>query len=319
MMRLRTECTPEPLPAPIQWNEPLFFAGSCFADHMFRKHTECLFDAFAHPTGIVFHPDPLLRGLADAMAANPAPEALICDQGLWHSLNHHGAFSAPTQKEAEEKILRQRQRAEDFLRQAQVLIITWGTAWGYRHASTNTIVANCHKIPQHQFSKECSTPQQLVEMYSPVLMQWLGQNPLRRVIITVSPVRYLKDGFEGNALSKATLLLAAHDLAKSLERVHYFPAYEIFNDDLRDYRFVKEDMVHPTEQAIAYIWEKWKYAALDSATQKGLEKLLPLQKRALHRPIHTEVQEDFQEQMLALRNAVCLNAYGQLPAQTTVN
>jgi hypothetical protein len=317
MMRWRTECTPSPFHTPLKWNESLFFAGSCFADHMFQKHTECLFDCFAHPTGIVFHPLPLLRALETGMQS-PLPDfTLVEDQGLWHSLDHHGSFSHFDKSIVQQNISERWTKANAFLSRAQVLVLTWGTAWGYRHFESNTIVANCHKIPQRCFTKECSTSEEIVTAYAPLLSEWLAAAPARRVVITVSPVRYLKDGFEGNAYSKAMLLLAARQLAASLPGVLYFPSYEIFIDDLRDYRFVNEDLVHPNKQAVSYIWEKWKKTAFDVATQKGIEMIAPLQKRAGHRPIHAQQSGDFIHEMRSVQNAVCLEHYGQLPAHTT--
>lgn len=291
-MKWRTEYQAQPSKQSFEPNYRFLFAGSCFADHMARKHLRYRMETFAHPNGIVFHPIALMHGLLDALQ-HKAAQGLdwVHHDGLWHSMDHHGTFSHG-QKEVAVALTKERSlQASEALHKANVLCITWGTAFGFVYNKTGRVVANCHKIPGQHFSKMLAEHSLIEEVYDSFFTELFEATEVKKVVLTVSPVRYLKDGFVGNQRSKANLILAANALADRWDQVEYFPAYECMIDDLRDYRFVEADLVHPSIAAVEYIWEKWLETYFRPEHRASFTAAESLLRQLEHKPLHKAVDE----------------------------
>ncbi|MBT8384514.1 MAG: GSCFA domain-containing protein, partial [Bacteroidia bacterium] len=210
---------------------------------------------------------------------------------LWLSFNHHSKFSSIKPEKILSKI---NQGIADFnlrMQSASHLIITLGTAWVYRFIEKDQIVANCHKIPQKKFTKELLSIDDISESLDAMITLIKSINKNISVILTLSPVRHLKDGFIENSLSKSHLLSAIHEVLDSKEKIHYFPSYEIMLDDLRDYRFYDEDMLHPNAMAINYIWDKFRNSWMSEKTIELSNKVENLQKSLAHKPFNPESEQ----------------------------
>lgn len=288
-MKFRTEIEiPRFAPkAQIGYSNRIVAIGSCFAEQMTAQMRRLKFACTTNPTGVVFNPASAAAALRSFAAAKPVQREELCKtDGIWHHFDFHGAFSAETCDEALARMNAARQAGVEALRTADRLIVTFGTAWVFEHSGL--IVANCHRHPATDFTRRRLSVAEIVAEYSEL---FAGPLAGREVILTVSPVRHLGDGLEGNAVSKATLRLAAAELAASHSNVHYFPAYEILTDDLRDYRFYADDLVHPAPQAVEYIWEKFSHTALTDEAQRIVPIATQIVAAAAHRPRHTQTEE----------------------------
>ena len=176
--------------------------------------------------------------------------------------------------------------AHEHFMKSKWLVVSLGTSWVFKHRMSGQIVSNCHKLPAHQFDREFLT----VERSSQYLSGIVEQHPEKQFIFTVSPLRHLKDGMHGSQLSKAALLLAVNEICRQFANAHYFPAYEIMMDELRDYRFYKEDMVHPTEQAVRYIWERFAEFAINASEKPAMNAAAELRQMLEHKPLFPETE-----------------------------
>jgi hypothetical protein len=262
--------------------------GSCFAEEMAAKFARYQFTTALNSHGILFHPLALCRAIDQLVQGDAMRESsVVFDQGKWHSFDFHGRFSADTKEYLIAKASNSLQEHSAFLSKASWLIITWGTAHGYVHESAEHVVSNCHKIPQQQFHKVLTKHQEIEQAYEQLFSNLKAKFPNLNVLLTVSPVKYLKDGFSGNQLSKAHLQIAAHHLSQRFDWVSYFPSFELVTDDLRDYRFYKSDLVHPNDLAIAYVWDKLATAALSDPALSAMKQMEPLLLQLEHRPRHS--------------------------------
>lgn len=261
-----------------------FLAGSCFSEHIFGRLAAAKFPVAANPTGILFNPASI-AGMIRRLAEGRPYEVgeLSCGGGLWFSYDHHGSFARASAKEALEAMNASLTAGAGALAAADYVVLTFGTAWVYRLADSGRIAANCHKQPSGCFRRERLSVAEIVREYGELLS---GPLAGKQVLLTVSPVRHVKDGLEGNSLSKAILRTAAASLAEGFRDVYYFPSFEIMNDDLRDYRFYEEDMVHPSAQAVDYIWGKFTEFAMDPDTRALLPRLGKLDAALHHRVLH---------------------------------
>lgn len=247
----------------ISHDDNVLLMGSCFAQEMGEKMNRYEFNCCTNPFGILFNPASLATALDRIISNTPyTADELAFDDRLYHSFDHHGSFSKPHEKEILEVINQSLSVAHEQLKLSRVFIITFGSAWIYRLISSGKIVANCHKFPQQSFTKELLTFSDIVLIWKKVLEKLKAFNPDLQIIFSVSPVRYLRDGFEGNQISKSHLVLAVQELCAEKD-VSYFPSYEIQMDDLRDYRFYKSDMLHPSPEAVQYIWELFSRTHID--------------------------------------------------------
>lgn len=279
-MKFRTEIEPAPRSVRIGYDNRILTLGSCFAAHIAGRLAAAKFHVIENPSGILFNP--LSIAAAIRSYALPAPvfrEELEFDGEMWYHFGFHGDFSAPTADEALRRMNAARQAGAAALRTADRVILTFGTAWVYEREGQ--IVANCHRRPAAEFTRRRLGVAEIVGSLAPLI-----EGPLagKQILLTVSPVRHLGDGLEGNAVSKAALRLAVEELKQSFRCVDYFPAYEILTDDLRDYRFYADDLVHPAPQAIAYVWEKFVQTALDDRARQLLPEVEAIVAAAAHRP-----------------------------------
>lgn len=274
----------------FSYSEQITLLGSCFAENIGKKLKENKFTVDANPFGTLYNP----ASIAAAIRMLLQPERfggkdLFQHEAVYHSFAHHSRFSSPSETECLDTINDRLFSSADYLRKAERLIITFGTAWVYRLKSTKKIVSNCHKLPEKMFEREMLSLQDIVEEWKVLLLSVWGQIPDIKILFTVSPIRHWKDGAYGNQLSKATLLLAINQLQKEFpERICYFPAYEIMTDELRDYRFYADDMFHPSAQAIEYIWQRFAENMLSLDTQKILKEWAGMQKALHHKPFQPE-------------------------------
>ena len=235
--------------------------GSCFAENIAQKLQNFKFSTLLNPHGILYNPVSIEKSLNQLRSAHQFSESdLLGHQGLWHSFDHHGQFSMPDQKDTLKKINERLEEGHHFLKNANRLIVTLGTANVFVYKKSGEIVANCHKLPGNEFERKRLKVETIVKKLSPIFSKLKTEKPGLHIITTVSPIRHIRDGLVENQRSKATLLLALDQICADLEFVHYFPSYEILLDDLRDYRFYEADMIHPNEVALNYIWDIFKTA-----------------------------------------------------------
>ena len=279
-MKFRTEIDIAPLGVKIGYGNRILALGSCFAEHIAGRLAEARFRIVTNPTGILFNPLSIAAALRSYADEAPVQHTeLDFDGELWFHYGFHGSLSAASPDEALSAMNAARKAGAEALRRADRVLLTLGTAWVYEH--NGQVVANCHRQPATEFVRRRLGVAEITGAFSALLA---GPLAGKEVILTVSPVRHLGDGLEGNAVSKATLRLAAEELAAAHAAVHYFPAYEVLNDDLRDYRFYADDLVHPSAQAIQYVWEKFIPAVLSDEARRLLPDVRHIVVAAAHRP-----------------------------------
>ena len=291
------------------YQKPNLFMGSCFTENVGHKMEALKFPADINPFGILYNPLSVAHGLRFLLEKKTfTKNELIQHHGLWHSFYHHSRFSFADAAKTLETINNRIHISSEFLKNANFLFLTFGTAWVYEYKNTGQTVSNCHKIPEKEFRRFRLSPGEIVEEYRQLLSDVWKFNPEIKVVFTVSPIRHWKDGAIENQRSKATLLLAIDMLIKEFgeTRCNYFPAYEIVMDELRDYRFYNEDMIHLSTVAVNYIWEKFQLALIDKESQKISEKIKNLIALVNHRPFN-RVTEEYQHFLYqSLQNAFSL-------------
>lgn len=285
----RTEVHVAPSGLDLSLQNGFVTVGSCFAEVIGKRLQSYKARVLVNPFGTIFNPLSVCKLLEAAIGQPHAFEQhLVQHGGIWYAYDLHSSLSSPDRDELLHLIRQRLQDTGQALQQASLLVVTLGTAVGYRLHDTGQVVANCHKLPAKNFSRQLLPLDEMLTAFESTLALLKQFNPNLKVLLTVSPVRHIKEGIETNSVSKALLRVLCHQLTERHTQVLYFPAYEIMLDDLRDYRFYGRDMIHPTEQAEDYIWDKFSAAYLDQdfrAFQKEWEKI----KRALlHRPFHPE-------------------------------
>ena len=279
-MKFRTEIEIAPLGTKIGYENRILALGSCFAKHIAGRLAQAKFRVTANPSGILFNPLSIAAALRSYAGEKPVRHSeLGFDGELWFHYGFHGSFSAPEADQALAAMNAARKSGAEALRAADRIVLTFGTAWVYEH--DGAVVANCHRRPAAEFTRRRLGVDEIVTAFADLMAGPLGG---REVILTVSPVRHLGDSLAGNAVSKAALRLAAEELAERFPDVHYFPAYEILNDDLRDYRFYADDLVHPSPQAVEYVWEKFSATVLSEQARRLLPDVRHIVVAAAHRP-----------------------------------
>lgn len=272
-MQFRTEVVAPQYDRKITYGDSLFFMGSCFVENIGRKLNALKFNIQTNPFGVMFNPESIRLSLARMLDGDDFTEREIFEQdGVWNSFSLHSEFASLSSEDYLRYANDALQRGRASLLQSDVLFLTWGTAWIYRHEN-GTVVANCHKQPASLFVRERLSVESIVDSYVEFLSRLWTKNEKLKVVLTVSPIRHWKDGAHGNQISKSVLLLAADELVNRFpDKVFYFPSYEIMMDDLRDYRFYASDMLHPNDQAVQYLWEKFVACFLsDEAKQTMME------------------------------------------------
>ena len=271
----------------ISYNDKILLLGSCFADNISEKFNAHYFDSLSNPLGTLYNPASIATTLfASSNIQSPIANTHIVEWGgMWHSMQHHGSFSHPDKAELISRCEQSRAQLINYLQEASVVIVTFGTAWVYEYEGE--VVANCHKLPAAQFVRRRLTVEEIVGMWQPIL----ASMPDKHWIFTVSPIRHIKDGLHENQISKAILLQAIDRLTSTNEALSYFPSYEIMMDELRDYRFYAEDMVHPSPIAVDYIWQRFVGTFMLPATQEEMRVLHQLWRDRHHRFLHPESVE----------------------------
>lgn len=272
----------------IDVDTPILAIGSCFAESMGLKMRDHKLNVIINPWGILYNPISISSNLLRAVEGKPYLETDLFYSGeLWKSWSHHGWFSGVNQQEVLVKMNRELQNAHAFFKGDQgMAIITFGTAWV--HTRQDEVVANCHKEPASTFNHSMLSVQQVVDAMNLVL-EVIPQN--LKVVFTVSPVRYLREGIHQSQLSKSTLLLAVDELTKNNPRTFYFPAYELVIDGLRDYRFYNEDLVHPNQQAVDYVWDKFQASLCTERCLAMIQDWKPLHAALNHKLLYPETSD----------------------------
>lgn len=277
-------------PFTFSHTEQTVLLGSCFAENIGKKLEENKFKIDLNPFGTLYNPS----SIAEAIRMLLRPERFTGDdlfqhEGIYHSFSHHSRFSSSSETECLANINGRLFRSADALRESRRMILTFGTAWVYRLKNSGKVVSNCHKLPEKIFDRQLLTVEKIATEWKSLLLSLWEQNPDLKILFTVSPIRHWKDGAHGNQLSKATLLLAIDVLQKEFpERTAYFPAYEIMMDELREYRFYADDMLHPSPAAVEYIWERFTDNMLSTDSLTILKEWKNIQKAINHKPFQPE-------------------------------
>ena len=288
-MKLYTSVDIAPSPKKIAYNDKILLLGSCFADNIGTKFGEYYFQTTVNPYGTLYNPASIAKAIS-GIGNGVSYIGIVEHNGLWHSLSHHGSFSRAEKENLVRACEQSRVQLREALQQASIMIITFGTAWVYEYE--DKVVANCHKLPANRFVRRRMTVDEIVEIWQPIL----AAMPDKHWIFTVSPIRHVKDGLHENQISKAILLQAVDRLtAKQLDSpiggLSYFPSYEIMLDELRDYRFYAEDMVHPSAVAVDYIWQRFVDTYMTADTQNEMRTLHQLWRDRHHRFLHPDSPE----------------------------
>jgi lysophospholipase L1-like esterase len=307
----RTELTPDPLPRPVELADRIVTLGSCFAATMGQRAADHKLTVLNNPFGTVFNPVSLARLVGLALEeAEPDTRLYLERDGLWFHHDFHSSQHANSRAALQTGLVQTLAETGAALRRANWLWLTLGTALVYRHRDTGAVVANCHKQPGALFDKIMLPVDAIQQALDRLIGQLREANPGLPILLTVSPVRHLKDTLPLNAVSKATLRLAAHELTARHDYVHYFPACELLLDDLRDYRFYEADLLHPNAQAMTYIWEKLVQAAFSPDLRAFVAEWAGIRQALAHRPLnpdspaHRRFRQQTHARLLALSQRV---------------
>ena len=297
----RTELNPLPSPFKITYSDSLVTMGSCFAETIGSRLEINKFKVITNPFGVIFNPVSQFRLLEYALFETyPEDYTYIENQGIWYNYDFHSDFSALSREELRLTIEGSIRQISRELKEANWLLLTFGTAIGYFLKDEERLVANCHKIPAAKFRKELISQKQILLAFKKLKDSLNNVNPDLKIIVTVSPVRHVKETLELNSVSKSILRITAHSMTNEHENVSYFPEYELLLDDLRDYRFYAKDMVHPSEVAQEYIWEKFYSSYLDENAKLNMLEWEKVRKSLEHKPFHrkSEAHKKFLESTL---------------------
>lgn len=283
-MDFRTEIKAVKEDVSIDYSTPIIFLGSCFASDIGDYLMEAKFDTLINPFGVLYNPESLYNALSILIKNKQFQESDLYNyQGRYLSFYHDTSFSSDNQQEALKKINDGITLTSEKLARASFLFITFGTARVYRLEESKEIVSNCHKMPADYFRRELLSVSSIVEKWRSLLADLRKFNPGLKVVFTVSPVRHWKDGAHGNQLSKSVLFLAIEELMKAHPGLSYFPSYELMMDELRDYRYYKRDMLHPSPQAVEFIWDYFCSTWLKDDTIKHYKEVSRIISACKHR------------------------------------
>lgn len=290
---------PLKVPFTIRHNQSILSLGSCFAEHIGDRLAQRKFSILYNPFGVTFQPLVLVNTLQRLQEQRKFDvDELFESMGLWRHFAAHSRLAHPERKQALKQLNAALDAGHQQLQQSAFLFLTFGTAFTYFHQGK--IVANNHQLPSQRFERRLITAEQMQATMAPILQRLFDQRPDLRVLVSVSPIRHYRDGLVANNRSKAHLILLAAQLEEQFEQLHYFPAYELLLDDLRDYRFFKADRSHPTEEAIDYVWHYFDQAFFTDATRQLNDQLERLLKGLAHRPRFPEhpPHQEFIRQLL---------------------
>lgn len=271
----------------IKYSDHVLLMGSCFAENVGGLLLENKFSCDVNPFGILYNPLSIAKALRQILDGKVyTMDDLFESGGQWHSWMHHSSFSSADADECLNRVNSRLEKAASALPRTSWLIMTWGTAFVYEKDSE--IVGNCHKQPDRLFTRRLLDVDTICGEWNDTLREAKQRFPGLKVMLSVSPIRHLKDGLHGNQISKSVLLLAIDRLCRELDFCHYFPSYEIVMDELRDYRFYAEDMLHPSPLAVKYIWECFCSTYMSKDTQRVMKEWADIQKGLAHRPFNPD-------------------------------
>ena len=296
MISFRTIVKIPPSPFKLSYFTPSMFIGSCFTENIGSKLSNYKFPVDINPFGVIYNPSSVSKSLDILIGKKEfTKDDLYFFNGKWLSFFHHSSFSDKDPEQCLSRINAKITESSEFLKKAGSLFITFGTAWVFEWKESDETVSNCHKISALKFNRKLLTVEDILKNYKTLIHKLLRFNPQLKIIFTVSPIRHWKDGAEGNQVSKAILLLSIHQLLKKFQSVSYFPAYEIIMDDLRDYRFYADDMIHLNSVAMDYIWERFNETYLDKEASGIIQNIDPILSAIRHKPFDrdSDLHQDF--------------------------
>ena len=287
-MNLQTRVEIECSKYKIDYRTNMMMVGSCFADEIGALLKERHFPISVNPFGTLYNPASIVQSIERLTSATPfSKEDIFKSSGVYVTFSHHSQFADIDQESFLNKINSRLQIESERFKRAECIIITLGTSWVYRAINSGIIVSNCHKVDKKEFKREFLDQENIIAL----LNKMIQEHPEKKWIFTVSPIRHLKDGLHNNQLSKATLLLAINSITQKNPNCSYFPAYEIFLDELRDYRFYAEDMVHPSRQGVNYLWDRFKESFLTEESINIIKEVEKITRAQKHRPLFPESKE----------------------------
>ena len=290
-MQFRTIINNKPLPYKIDYDKVLFFLGSCFSENIGKRFEDRKFNTVINPFGNIYNPISIFKNISRILSNQEvSDEEIIFSNELYFSFFHH-TLLANTNKEAYKLQLNKLiNESHKSILTTDVLIITLGTAWVYETKSDKAIVANCHKLPSSRFEKRLLNVREITAGFSEMFKELKKLSPNLTLIFTLSPVRHIKDGVEENSISKSILRVAIQEIVDYYEDCFYYPAYEIMNDDLRDYRFYETDLIHPNEQAVEYIWQNFLEKVVSENAKQTINKVEKVLSAVNHKPFNKSTQ-----------------------------
>jgi hypothetical protein len=288
MSEFRTIVRTDPGSRRIDLKNTILTAGSCFADAMGKRFNHYKFPALANPFGATYNPISIHKSLEPPAEDYNTHGAFVQNQGLVFHYDFHSQWSSHTEAELNRKLAEMSRQVQSVIQKASVIILTYGTSWVYTRKENGEIVANCHKVPADRFNKSLLREQEIIQSFQALYQQIKKINPDCFFILTVSPVRHLKDTLELNSVSKSVLRTSCHSIVTNFQDVDYFPAYEIMMDDLRDYRFYKSDMIHPTDDAENYIWKKFGDKYFNDNALAFMNEWDEIASALRHKPFHPQ-------------------------------
>lgn len=281
----------------LRHSDEVMLLGSCFSDNIGGKMRTGMMQVMVNPFGTIYNPLSIATSVKRIIAGERiAGITLFQQSGVWNSFAFHSRYSLADKDATLERMNQRIEQAHESLKRCHMLIVTLGTAVVYRFLATGEVVSNCHKVPQHEFSRSMASVAEMTTAMNSMVEALHDFNPDLRIVFTISPIRHIADGLETNSLSKASLRVAVENVIHShKEYTEYFPSYEIVMDDLRDYRFYATDMVHPSEVAVEYIWQTFQATYLDDRAAQAVARCERVMKRIMHRPMshNAEVVERF--------------------------
>ncbi|MFK7784815.1 MAG: GSCFA domain-containing protein [Crocinitomicaceae bacterium] len=273
----------------IKHGDKIALIGSCFSDAMSSHFSKAGFEVLSNPFGTLFHPTVIADCLQNVF--NDKEHVDVVERnGLYFSWDSAESLYAPGEDAIMELVVNTRRMLKEYLKTTKLLVITVGTSWGYHHTDLDKIVGNNHKMPAALFTKQLMKAQQESDKWEYIVKRLKRLNPEMHVVFTVSPVRHAKDGLVNNNRSKARLIELVHSVVEN-SPAEYFPSYEIVIDELRDYRFFKECRVHPTDEAVKYVWERFENTYFSEETQALAKRVRNLHRSLDHRTLHPDSEE----------------------------
>jgi len=305
-MNFHLEFSPKPFNTKIVHQDNLFLIGSCFTENIGSKFKLNKFSVLENPNGILFNPISIAKSITSYIENKTfKQDDLFYENELWNSWEHHTRFSDVDLDVCLNRINASQQQAHQFLKTADWVFITLGSAFVYE-LENKSVVANCHKVPTDKFKKKLLSVEDVLAVLDNVMHRIFMHNPTVKIMFTISPVRHLRDGFVENNRSKAVLIQAVHHLVNKFSKLFYFPAYELVIDDLRDYRFYAEDLVHPNYSATNYVWDKLVDCCIDENTIQLMKQLNEINAAVNHKSFNptTEAHQKFIDSTLSKINTI---------------